>query len=219
VAAGALATSLEPQTRVRNPGLGVKPGVALQAELPAFSSHQHHAVGAAVWIVADHAARDPHGWVLVDVRPALLDMTIDARLPVGLIHARAVDAAVRIVAVRAFHQLLGYSVMHGQGKQRLDVAVAAITESGLGLLQQVVVQPAHGVRDLGNLEEGGLRVRKAALALRLDLLDQMRHMTLVAGHTRRYVLGLVEHLLVMACNVAAQAAFRILLRGSVEGEY
>ena len=43
-------------------------------------------------------------------------------------------------------------------------------------------------------------------------------MALVAGDARRRVLRLVEHLLMLARNVAGQAAFRVFLGVSVEGE-
>lgn len=124
VAAGALSTDLVAQPRVRRPGLIVEAGVTLQAELPAFTPHQQHAIGTAVGIVADHATLHPRGRVLVNTRPALLHVALDAGLPVGRIQAGAVDAAVRVMTVRALHQLLGHAVVHRQGKQRLDVAMA-----------------------------------------------------------------------------------------------
>ena len=83
MAAGTLATGLEAQAAVRSRGLGVEAGVALQAELPAFPPHQHEVIGAAVGIVADHAAFHPHGRMLINVGPALLHVALDAGLPVG----------------------------------------------------------------------------------------------------------------------------------------
>jgi hypothetical protein len=98
-------------------------GVALQAELPPFTPHQQHAIGAAVGIVADHASFHPHRRVFIKIRSALFHVALDAGLPPRVIQTSAIDAAVWIVTVRTLYQLFRYAVMHGQGKQRLDVAM------------------------------------------------------------------------------------------------
>ena len=160
VAAGALAAGLKAQAAVRERGLSVEAGVTLQAELPAFPPHQHQAIGAAVGIVADHAAFHPHGRVLINVGPAFFHVALDAGLPVGGIQAGAIDAAVRVMTVRTLHQALRHPVVHRQGELRLDVAMAGKAQIRLGLLQQAAVQPAHRFGKLRHLEESCLRVRQ-----------------------------------------------------------
>ena len=88
----------------------------------------------------------------------------------------------------------------------------------LGLLQQAVVQPARRFRKLRNLEESRLRVRKAALALIFDLFHQVGRMAFVAGDARRRVLRVGKRFLLLAGDVAGQAAFRVFLGTAVERE-
>ena len=47
-----------------------------------------------------------------------------AVLPVGGIQAGTIDAAVRVVTVRALHQTFRHPMVNGQGEQRLDIAMA-----------------------------------------------------------------------------------------------
>ena len=182
--------------------LTVERGVALQAELPALTTHQEHAVGVAVRIVADHATLNSYRRMLEDVRPALLHVALDAGLPVRLVQAGPVQTAVRTVAVGALHQSFGDTVMDRQGKLGFDRAVTGVAGLRLGLLEQAVVQPADLVRKLRDLEEVGLRVGKAALALVLDFVHQVRGVALVAGKAVRGVLGVGEGILLLARDVA-----------------
>jgi hypothetical protein len=107
VAAGTLAAGLKTQATVRSRSLSVEAGMTLQAELPALPPHQQHAIGAAVRIVADHAAFHSHRGVLINVGPAFFHVALDACLPVGGIQAGAIDAAVRVVAVRTLDEPSG----------------------------------------------------------------------------------------------------------------
>ena len=133
--------------------------------MPAFSPHQHEVIGAAVGIVADHAAFHPHGGVLINVGPAFFDVALDAGLPVGGVQAGAIDAAVRVMTVRTLHQALRHAVVHRQGELGLDVAMAGKAQIRLGFLQQAAVQPAHCFRKLRHLKESRLGQDQAALAL------------------------------------------------------
>ena len=182
--------------------LTVERGVALQAELPALTTHQEHAVGVAVRIVADHATLNSYRRMLEDVRPALLHVALDAGLPVRLVQAGPVQTAVRTVAVGALHQSFGDAVMDRQGKLGFDRAVTGVAGFGLGPLEQAIVQPADLVRELRDLEEVRLRVSEAALALVLDFVHQVGGVTLVAGKAVRGVLGVGEGILLLARDVA-----------------
>jgi hypothetical protein len=58
MAADAFAAGLESQPTVRYGGLVMKAGVALQAELAAFSAYQQHAIRAPMRVMAGNAALD-----------------------------------------------------------------------------------------------------------------------------------------------------------------
>ncbi len=123
MATGALAAVLETQAGMRHPGLCVESGVALQAELPPFTPHQQHAIGAAMGIVADDATRNPHGRVFINKGATLLHVALNAGLPIGFLQAGPADATVSVVTIRTLQHLFGNAVVDGQGKLRLDVAM------------------------------------------------------------------------------------------------
>ncbi len=146
MAAGTLAAGLKAQPRVRHARLTVKSVVALQAELAAFAPYQQHAISTAVRIVAGSAAFHLRRRMLEDKGSALFHMAVDAGLKVRLVKARQIRRAMRVVAARALHQVLGHAVMNGQRELRLNGSVASKTKRRLGLLQQAVMQPANLVR-------------------------------------------------------------------------
>lgn len=134
MAANAFAAGLEPQAAVRNPLLCVVSGMALQAELAAFATHQKHAIGASVRIVAGNASFHFDRGMLVDKRPALLRMAIHAGFRSWLVQAGHVLRTVRVVAVRTLHQSFRNAMVVGQRKLRLNRLVAGGAKSRLGLL-------------------------------------------------------------------------------------
>jgi hypothetical protein len=85
--ANALAARLESQAAVGNLWLCVISGVALQAELASFPSHQEHSIRTPVRVVAGDAASDFQGRMLEDVRSALFDMALHARFQPGAVEA------------------------------------------------------------------------------------------------------------------------------------
>jgi len=183
VATCALAAGLEPQSSVRHSGLVVKAGVALQAKLAAFAPDQHHAIGIAVRTVAGGATLHFERRVLVNVRPTLLCMTVNATLEIRLVQRRMIYRPVGIVAIAALHQALGHTVMHWLGKLRLHVAMTAKAQLRLGLLKQAAMQPADFIRQLRHFEKVALRRLQIALAQVFDLADEVRGMALIAGHS------------------------------------
>ncbi len=134
MAACALATGLEPQTAVRGLGLGMEPRVALQAELSSLAPDQQHAIGTPMRSVADRAAFHPDGGVLVNVGPALFHVALYAGLSIGSIQARAIDAAVRVMAVGTFEHPFRHAVMDRKRELGLNVSVTRKAEIGLRLL-------------------------------------------------------------------------------------
>lgn len=124
MAAGALPARLKAQTAVRYPILAMEAGVTLQAEHPAFPSHQQHAIRTAVRIVADDAAFNPYSGMLVDIGAAFFYVALNAGLPVGGIEAGTIDAAVRVMTIRTLEESFRHPVMHWQGELCLDVSMA-----------------------------------------------------------------------------------------------
>lgn len=78
MAADAFAARLESQSAVRNLCLCVIASVALQAEMPAFASHQKQSVAAAVRIVAGHTPFHFYRGMFEDKWTALLYMALHA---------------------------------------------------------------------------------------------------------------------------------------------
>ena len=134
MASGALTAGLKTQAAVWNARLSVEAGVTLQAELTAFTPHQHEMIGAAVRIVADDAAFHPYGRMLINVRAALFNVALNAGLPVGGIQAGPVHAAVGIMTIRTLDESFRHAMVHGQGKLCLNVAMTAKAEPGLRCL-------------------------------------------------------------------------------------
>ena len=211
VAANALATGLESEPAVGSSQLPAKSGVALQAELPAFAPDQQQAVGSPVWIVAADAALRLHCRVLEHKRSAFLDVALHAGFLSWIIEAGHVLRTVRAVAVRTLHQPFGNTVVFGLRKLGLNRLMATEAERRLGLFQQAGAQPAVFFADLGELEEIGLRIRQARLARVLYFIHQMGRVALTAGYTVGGMLGMFEPLLLLARDMARQAAGSVFL--------
>src|SRR5579864_967282 len=177
--AGTLAARLKTQTAVRNSRFVMKSGVTLQAELPPFAPHQKHAIGAAVGIVTSRTTFHLHRSMLVNVRAALLLMTVHAALKIGPIQTGPIPRTVWIMAVGALHQAFGHPMVNWQRKLRLDSSVAVETQRRFRLLQQAAVQPADLIRELRHLIEVRLRILAISLAQVFDLSDQVRGVTLI----------------------------------------
>lgn len=216
VAADALAARLKSQASVRNTGLRVKPGVALQAELPAFAPHQQHAIGTAVRVVADHASFHLGRRVLEYIRPAFLDVALHASFRTRMVQAGDIFRAVRIVAVRTFQEPFGNAVVLGQSELRLNSLVADKTQRRLRLLQQAVVQPARFIGQLRHLKEVRLRRKQCAFAGVFHFIDQMGRVALAARQAVARVRGLGKVVLLLAGVVAGEAARGIFFGASLK---
>ena len=119
----ALAAGLESEPAVRRLRQKMKARMTLQAQLPAFSAHEQHAVGRSVRIVACHAAFHLRCRVLVNIRSALLHMALDTGFRGGFHETRRIESAVSTVTIRAFHQTLWYSVVYRLSKLTSNSAV------------------------------------------------------------------------------------------------
>lgn len=219
VAAHTFAAGLESQAAVRHLRLGMKSGVALQAELASLAPHEEHAVGTAVWVMAGHAAFHFYRGVFEDEWTALFHVAFHAGFRSRMVEAGGIFRAVRVVAVRTLDQALGNAMVLGQRELRLHRPVAGKARRGLSLLQEAVVQPAGLFGDFRNLEEVALRGEQRALALVLHFLDQVRAVALTAGNAVPGVGRVFEQFLLLAGGVAREAARGVLLGASFEGKY
>ena len=147
MAPGAVSGSLEPPSAMRHISLPIKArravngGMALQAQQSLLTPFEQEIVHAAVRSMARGAAFYSDNRVFINEWSALFNVALHAAFPVGLGQLEVVRCAVRIVAVRAFHEALTHSVMFRQGKLRLNCAMATKTKFGLWRLQQPIRQP------------------------------------------------------------------------------
>jgi hypothetical protein len=102
-------------------------------------------------------------------------------------------------------------MVFGLRELRLNRLMATEAEGRFGLFQQAIPQPAVFVSDLGELEEIGLRIRQACLARVLYFVHQMGRVTLTAGDAVGGMLGMFEPLLLLARDMARQAAGSVFL--------
>jgi hypothetical protein len=220
VAANAFAGGLETEAAVRNCGLCVKAGVALQTELAPFAAHQQHAVSAAMRVVTTDAAFYLYGGMFVHKGAALLDVTVHASFRSWLIQAGHILRAVRIVAIRTLHQPFGNAMVLRQCKLGLNREMAGKAQRGLRLLQETVVQPTGFLGQPGHLEEMRLRIAQiSAAAVILYFLNQVRGVALIAGNAMSGVFGMFEKFLLFAGNVAAQTTRRVFIGGATKSEH
>jgi hypothetical protein len=214
----AFAAGLKAKPAMGRGSLRVDSRMTLQAQLSAFATNQQHAVCGSVWAVADHAGFHSRSWMLVNKRPALLNMTTGTGFRHSLVEICLIGGAMGIVAVRAFHQAFRHAVMRGKGELGLNGPMARIAKGGLGSLEQALVKPAGFVRKLRNLKEMRLGSREGALALVLNLFNEVRGMAAVAGDAFGGVLRMVEHGLLFAADVTRETAFRVFLCRAMKAE-
>src|SRR5947207_1797085 len=129
--------------------------------------------------------------MLVDIGPPLLCVTAHASLIIRFLQAGMIHRPVRMMAISALHQAFGDAMVDRQCKLRLHIVVATETQLWLRLLQQAAVQPADLIRKLWHLVKVPLRRAQFALALVLDLIDQMRGMALITGKAVRGMAGVL----------------------------
>ena len=217
VAPNAFAAGLEAQAAMRNLR-GVKFRMAFQAKLAPLAPHQQHPVVAPMRIVASGAAFHLHRRMLVDKRSTLLHVALHAGFRACAYQAGCIYASVRIVAVRTLHQAFRNAVVFRQGKLCLNRLVAPEAKCRLRLLQQAVMQPASLVGQLRQLKEIRLRVLQIALAQIFNFVHKVRGMALIAGNAVARMFGVFEKLLLLAADVAGEAARGIFRRRALEGE-
>lgn len=218
VAANTFAAGLKAQPAVRNRGLGVETGMALQAKLPAFAANQEHAIGGAMRVVAGNAAFDFYRRMLVNKRPALFDVTVHAGFETRLGQAGEILRAVRVVAIGTFDQAFRYAMMVRQREFGLDCEVASEAKRRFSLLEQAVVQPASFFANLRQLKEVRLRVGQIALAVIFHFINQVSGVALVAGDPVAGVLGVREEFLPLAGVVAGKAAGGVFVGRAAKSE-
>jgi len=80
--------------------------------------------------------------MLKNKRAAFLRMTIDASFPRRFAEHGLVVRAMRVVAIRAFHQSFWNAVVRRQSKLRLNRRMARVTQLRLRLAQQAFSQPS-----------------------------------------------------------------------------
>ena len=126
VASHAFTAGLESKLAVRDPGLIVEAGMAFQAELPAFATHQQHPVRGAVGVMTSDAAFHLQRRMLENKWSAFLDVAGRAGFQSCFVQAGAVQRAMRAVAVSALHQAFRNAMVDRQRKLRLNRSVAGI---------------------------------------------------------------------------------------------
>ena len=218
VAANTFAAGLKAQPAVRNRGLSVETGVALQAELAAFAANQEHAIGGAMRVVAGNAAFDFYCRMLVDKRPALFHVAIHAGFEPRLGQAGKIFRAVWAMTIRTFDQSFRDAMMVRQREFGLDGEVAREAKRRLSLFEQAVVEPASFFTNLRKLEEMRLRVGRIALAVIFHFVDQMRGVALIAGDAVAGMFRVREKFLLLAGGMAREATSGIFVSRAAKSE-
>src|ERR1039457_3885421 len=122
--------------------------VTLQADRKHHRPPQQLSVHGAVRVVTGLAALHPHRRMLVDERPALVHVALQAGLlvPQGLLHhagtlahaPRWGECAVRVVAIRTLHEALVHAMLGGHVELRANGGVAHVTKLVLLLGQKIL---------------------------------------------------------------------------------
>jgi hypothetical protein len=131
-----------------------------------------------------------------DIRPAFFSMTVDTTFPGCLLEHRLVSCAVWAMAVRAFHQSFGHTVVRRELELRLYGGMTGETEFRLRLSQQIRIEPAHFVLARDGNEEIPLGAQGTRLTRSVCGLRQVSRMTGLARHAVEMVLGSVKVLLI-----------------------
>ena len=218
MAANAFAGGLETQAAMRNLNLRVIAGVTLQTELAPFTTHQKHAVGAAMRIVTTDAAFYLYGGRFVHKGAALFHVTVHASFRSKLVETGHVFRSVRIVAVRTLHQPFGNAMVLRQCELGLNAEMAGKAQRGLRLFEEAVVQPAGFVGQPGHLKEMSLRIGQIPAAMILYFVNEVRAVTLITGDAMSSVFGVFEKFLLFAGDVAGQTARRVFIGGATKSK-
>jgi hypothetical protein len=210
VAPRAFAAVLKPQPAMRSLRQLVKSRMALQAELPPFAANQQHPVSGAVRTVTTHTTFNFGRRVLMNKRTTLLDMALGACFRLGLYQARRVQGSVRTVAVRAFHQTFGNTVMNRLCKLTSNGGVTRVTKIRLGRFQEAACKPFVFIGPLRHLEEVSQRQWGSAFARVLHRVDEVAGMAVTTRGSGRQMTRMKEGVLLPAALVAREAAFGVL---------
>jgi hypothetical protein len=143
-------------------------------------------------------------------RSALLNVAVDAHLPVRLSQHDLILSSVRVVAIRAFHQTFRHAMMRGQCKLAFNNFVARIAKLRLRPAKETAVQPPCFVHWPGRYKHRGLRANSLHTASIVLEAGEMRGMARLAVQTPQLVLGTVECGLIVAGHMTGKATFRIL---------
>src|SRR5678809_980276 len=135
--------------------------MALQAQLPAFSSNKQHPVSGPVRIVTRRAPFDFRCRVFVNKRSTLLDVTLSTGLRCCLDETRRVQCAVSVVAVRTLHQSFWNTMVSGLRDLSSSGGMTGVGDVGVGAFVQAVFKPSVIVRSLRHLEDLLLAVLKS----------------------------------------------------------
>src|SRR5688572_19082527 len=114
----------------------MEPGVALQAQLPAFAANQQHSIRRAMRVMAPDASFHLGCGVLMNERATFLHMASHAGFRLRLHKTGWIRRAVRAVAIRTFHQPLRDAVVYGLRELRADGGMARVAKFRLGGLKQ-----------------------------------------------------------------------------------
>ena len=98
--------------------------------------------------------------VFKDEGAALFGVALDAGLPVGFLQHGLIVRAVRVVAIRAFHQAFRHAMVRGKSELRLNRGMAAIAELRLCLAQQALGDPPVLLGNSRRAEKLRLRERR-----------------------------------------------------------
>ena len=198
--------------------LRVIASVTLQTELAPFTTHQKHAVGAAMRIVTTDAAFYLYGGMFVHKGAAFFHVTVHASFRSKLVETGHVFRSVRIVAVRTLHQPFGNAMVLRQCELGLNAEMAGKAQRGLRLFQEAVVQPAGFVGQPGHLKEMSLRIGQISAAMILYFVNEVRAVALITGDAMSSVFGVFEKFLLFAGDVAGQTARRVFIGGATKSK-
>ena len=175
--------------------------VTLQTEEAPFAPQQELPVHRAMRRVTTCASLHFYGGVFKHKRSSFFRMAVDAAFPRRLSQHRLIIRAVCVVAVRAFHESFGNTVMRRQCKLRLNRRVARVTQLRLGLAQKALIQPPVLFGDSRRAREMSLSQWRFRLFFYVRSFHKVSRMTLQASHAMKLVLRLVKQRLVVARDV------------------
>ena len=116
----------------------------------------------------------------MDKRPTLLNVALRTGFGGRFDQARWIQCAVGIMAIGAFHQSFGHSMMNGLSELALYRQMTRVAQLRLSTLHQTVLEPPKVFGSLRHLEEVRLRKLHVTAALIFDLVDEMACVTITA---------------------------------------